>query len=100
MTRGTEELETAALEIVRLSDEVDVLSIRLVEEENRRREAEMAWQAAEEKSAQVEQEIREECWSVMERQFAEEKARWLNTWAEEVGCTSFVAYEMKRANRV
>ncbi len=86
---SAEELEVAAMEIVRLSEEVDVLTLRLVEEENRRGEAEMAWKAAEEKSELVEQEVREECWSEMERRFEEEQGRWKGAWGEEVGLFAF-----------
>ncbi|KAI9874064.1 MAG: hypothetical protein M1830_010229 [Pleopsidium flavum] len=86
---STEELEVAAIEIVRLSEEVDVLNLRLVEEENRRREAEMGWRAAEERSELVEQEVREECWSEMEMRFEEEQGRWKGAWGEEVGLNAF-----------
>jgi len=79
-----EDLEFAVMEIVRLTDEVDVLNLRLVEEENRRREAEMAWKAAEEKAEMVEEEVRAECWDEMEMRLQQEQRRWKSAWVEEV----------------
>lgn len=75
-----EELEEAAKEIVRLSEDYDQLAMRLAEEEIRRSEAELklqaALQAAEEKALLIEQEVREECWSQMEADMDIEKDRW------------------------
>ncbi|KAI9844029.1 MAG: hypothetical protein M1837_005964 [Sclerophora amabilis] len=79
-----EELEVAAQEIVRLGEEVDVLQFRLLEEERRRREAEMAWRVAEERCSTVEQETREECWADLEKKMEEERSRWKTVWGEEV----------------
>lgn len=79
-----EDLEFAVMEIMRLSDEVDVLNLRLLEEENRRREAEMAWNAAEEKAEMVEEEVRAECWDEMEIRLQQEQRRWKSAWVEEV----------------
>lgn len=72
------------MEILRLTDEVDALNLRLLEEENRRREAEMAWKAAEEKAEMVEEEVRAECWDEMEMRLQEEQRRWKSAWLEEV----------------
>ncbi|KAI9678767.1 MAG: hypothetical protein M1817_005824 [Caeruleum heppii] len=78
-----EELEQAAQELLRLSEEVDVLHFKLAEEENRRRDAEAAWKAAEERCIAVEQEVREECGADMERRIEEERRRWKGAWCEE-----------------
>lgn len=71
-------------EIARLNEEVEILNVRLAEEEGRRKEAEENWQRAEEKAEAIEMEIREECWSEMERRLDEEKRRWMGAWGEEV----------------
>ena len=76
----TEELEQAANEIARLSQDCDQLAVRLAEEEIKRTEAELklqaVLQAAEEKSLLIEQEIREECWAQMEADMGAERERW------------------------
>lgn len=79
-----EDLEFAVMEIVRLTDEADVLNLRLLEEENRRREAEIAWKAAEEKAAMVEEQVRAECLDEMEIKLEQEQRRWKSAWFEEV----------------
>ena len=78
-----EELEQAANEIARISEEADLLAVRLAEEQIRRSEAELRLQAAEEKAAAIEQEIREECWSEMEARIEEERERWRRAKEEE-----------------
>jgi chromosome segregation ATPase len=78
-----EELEYAAQEIARLTEELDVMGLRLTDEESRRREMENAWKSAEERCALVEQEVREECWLEMERRMEEERRRWKGAWGEE-----------------
>ncbi|KAI9808942.1 MAG: hypothetical protein M1827_007116 [Pycnora praestabilis] len=80
---SSEEFEYAAQEIARLSEELDVMNIRLAEEEKRRKEAESAWKVSEEKCVLVEQEVREECWSEMEKKVEEERVRWKGAWTEE-----------------
>jgi hypothetical protein len=77
-------IEMAFSEIARLNEEVEILNVRLAEEEGRRKEAEENWQRAEEKAEAIEMEIREECWSEMERRLDEEKRRWMGAWGEEV----------------
>ena len=76
-------LEMAFSEIARLSEEVEILTIRLSEEEGRRREAEEEWQKAEEKAEAIETAVREECWGDMEGKLAEERRRWMGAWGEE-----------------
>lgn len=83
----TEELEQAASEIARLSEDCDQLAVRLAEEEIKRSEAELklqaALQAAEEKALVIEQEVREDCWSQMEADIEAEKERWRRAKEED-----------------
>ena len=81
---NTAELEAATLEVEKLSEEVAILAMRLADEQERRREAEEAWQRAEEKAEETEREVREECWNEMERRIEEERRRWKGAWGEEV----------------
>lgn len=76
-------VEMAFSEIARLNEEVEILNVRLAEEEGRRREAEENWQNAEDKAEVVEMEVREECWTEMERRLDEERRRWMGAWGEE-----------------
>lgn len=78
-----EELEQAANEIARLSQEADLLSVRLAEEEIRRTEVELRLRAAEEKAEAIEAEVREDCWSEMEARIEEERERWRKAKEEE-----------------
>ena len=77
-------VEMAFSEIARLNEEVEILHVRLTEQEERRKEAEENWQKAEEKAEVIEMEVREECWSEMERRTEEERRRWMGAWGEEV----------------
>ena len=77
-------VEMAFSEIARLSEEVEILNVRLAEEEGRRKEAEENWQNAEDKAEVVEMEVREECWTEMEKRLEEERRRWMGAWGEEV----------------
>ena len=74
----------AFAEIARSSEEVEILNVRLNEEEGRRRDAEEAWQRAEEKAEEIEGSVREECWGEMEARLTEERRRWMGAWGEEV----------------
>lgn len=76
-------VEMAFSEIARLNEEVEILGVKLADEERRRREAEEAWQRVEEKVEEIEREVREECWEEMERKIEEERRRWMNAWGEE-----------------
>ena len=78
-------VEMAFSEIARLNEEVEILNVRLTEQEERRKEAEENWQKAEEKAEVIEMEVREECWNEMERRTEEERRRWMGAWGEEVG---------------
>ena len=76
-------VEMAFSEIARLNEEVELLNLRLAEEERRRREAEGNWQRAEDKAEGIEMEVREECWGEMEQRLEEERRRWKGAWGEE-----------------
>ena len=77
-------LEMASSEIARLNEEIDILNVKLHEEEGRRREAEEEWQRAEDRAEEIEGVIREECWQEMETRLEEERRRWMNALGEEV----------------
>ncbi|MCJ1250956.1 hypothetical protein MMC30_008185 [Trapelia coarctata] len=77
------DIEVLATDLVKLGDEVEVLTARLAEEQARRREAEEGWQQAEERAEEMEREAREECWSEMEKRLEEERRRWMGAWGEE-----------------
>lgn len=77
-------MEMAFSEIARLTEEVEVLGVKLAEQEGRRQEAEEGWQRADEKMEEIERQVREECWSEMERRTGEDRRRWINAWGEEV----------------
>ncbi|KAL8988968.1 MAG: hypothetical protein Q9177_002039 [Variospora cf. flavescens] len=76
-------VEMAFSEIARLGEEVEILGVKLNEEESRRREAEEAWQKAEDRAEEIERIVREECWDEMERKMAEERRRWMGAWGDE-----------------
>ncbi|KAI4088914.1 MAG: hypothetical protein LQ344_005744 [Seirophora lacunosa] len=76
-------VEMAFSEIARLGEEVEILQVKLNEEEGRRREAEEAWQKAEDRAEDVERAVREECWDEMEQKMAEERRRWMGAWGDE-----------------
>jgi hypothetical protein len=82
-------VEMAFSEIARLNEEVEILNVRLAEEEGRRNEAEENWQRAEDRAEAIELEVREECWNEMERRTEEERRRWMSAWGEEVSSTIF-----------
>lgn len=77
-------VELAYSEIARLTEEVEVLNVKLAEEQGRRREAEEEWRRAEDRAEDIELQVREECWQEMERRMEEEKRRWMSAWGEEV----------------
>jgi chromosome segregation ATPase len=71
-----EELENANAEIARLTAEMEVFALRLSEETARRKAAEASWTAAEDHMADLEQEIRDECYLEMETAVEQERRRW------------------------
>jgi hypothetical protein len=78
------DVEALTMQVVRLEDDVEVLTVKLAEEQARRREAEEAWRKAEEMAEVREQEAIEECFESMEKKFEEERRRWMNRMEEEV----------------
>jgi hypothetical protein len=71
-----EELESANAEIARLTQEMEIFALRLTEETARRKAAEASWAAAEEHMAELEQDIRDECYTEMEAAVDQERRRW------------------------
>ncbi|CBX99817.1 similar to kinesin family protein [Plenodomus lingam JN3] len=71
-----EDLEAAHAEIARLSAEIEVLALQLAEESKRRRAAELSWTAAQDHLADIEQQIRDECYLAMEAAVDQERRRW------------------------
>ncbi|KAK5006670.1 hypothetical protein LTR28_006217, partial [Elasticomyces elasticus] len=79
-----EELEHALTEIAKLREELDISQLQLREEMQRRRDTEASWKVAEERVAEVEQEVREEVWQEMEERLVQEQARWRQARNEEL----------------
>lgn len=79
-----EELEMAAQEIARITEEYEAVVMKLAEEEIARAEAEMKLKAAEERCLMIEQDVREECWAEMDERMEEERKRWQLAWDEQV----------------
>ena len=77
-------VEMAFSEIARLNEEVEILNIKLTEEEGRRKEAEENWQSAEDKAEETELQVREECWREMEKWTENARCRWMGAWGAEV----------------
>ncbi|MCJ1282601.1 hypothetical protein MMC26_001926 [Xylographa opegraphella] len=77
------DVEVLAMDVIRLGDEVEVLTVRLSEEQARRREAELGWQRAEERAEEIEREVREEYWIDMEKRVEEERRRWMGALGDE-----------------
>lgn len=71
-----EELEFANAEIARLTQEIEIFALRLSEETARRKSAEASWAAAEDHMADLEQDIRDECYAEMETAVDQERRRW------------------------
>jgi len=69
-------MEIAALEIARLSEEVDYLRTSLEQETEKRHEAESHLLSLSDRLMELEQEIREDCVAEFEQRLAVELARW------------------------
>lgn len=80
-------MEIAALEIARMSEEIDGLRLELAREQERRLEVEAHLETAreeiEERILEKEAEVREECYLEMETKLQQEMQRWKATWATE-----------------
>ncbi|KAH8801749.1 kinesin family protein-like protein [Xylogone sp. PMI_703] len=79
-----EAMEIAAIEIARMSEEIDGLRNELESEQQKRMECESHLLSMEDRLLDLESEIREECYQEMEKRMQEEMARWKATWATEV----------------
>lgn len=77
-------MEAAALEIARLSEDVDYLRQALDEEQSARQEAESHLLSMEDRMIELEQVIREECTAEFERRLEIEMARWRATLQVEM----------------
>lgn len=78
-----ETMEIAALEIARMSEEIDGLRAELLAEQQRRLETEAHLESMIDRILEVEAEVREECYSEMEKQMESEMRRWKASWAAE-----------------
>jgi hypothetical protein len=78
-----DELEAANTEVARLTQEIEIFALRLSEETARRKAAEASWAAAEDHMADLEQEIRDECYLEMETAVGQERRRWQTALEEE-----------------
>lgn len=79
-----EELESALVEIERLTKENSNLTMKLGEEEIMRAELEMRLSVSEERCMEIEQDVREECWTEMDERMEEERRRWQTALEEQV----------------
>jgi hypothetical protein len=77
-------MEAAALEIARLSEEVEYLRQALEEERSARQEAESHLLSMEDRMVELEQVIREDCTAEFERRLEIEMARWRATMQVEM----------------
>jgi len=80
-------MEIAALEIARMSEEIDGLRSELLMEQERRLEVEAHLESSraesEHRVEEKETEVREECYLHMEQRLQQEMQRWKATWALE-----------------
>ncbi|CAD6447238.1 591035b0-54be-491e-8469-e266ad678ad4 [Sclerotinia trifoliorum] len=72
-----ETMEIAALEIARMSEEIDGLRSELERETRLRMESEAHLQSMEDRMLELEMDIREECYGEMERRIQEEARKWM-----------------------
>jgi len=84
---GRETMELAALEIARMSEEIDGLRAELQAEQEQRLEIsahlETLRSELEDRLLEKEAEVREECYIEMEQKLQQEMQRWKNIWAME-----------------
>jgi chromosome segregation ATPase len=78
-----EELDAANTEVARLTQEIEIFALRLSEETARRKAAEASWASAEDHMADLEQEIRDECYLETETAVDQERRRWQTALEEE-----------------
>ena len=78
-----ETMEIAALEIARMSEEIDGLRGELIVEQERRMELEAHVESMKDREVEIEAEVREECYLEMEERFEMEMNRWKARWVQE-----------------
>jgi hypothetical protein len=78
-----ETMEIAALEIARMSEEIDGLRSELKEEQDRRLESEAHLESMRDRMVEIEMDVREEMFSEMEKQMESEMRRWKARFAVE-----------------
>lgn len=78
-----ETMEIAALEIARMSEEIDGLREELRKSESARMELEAHLESFQDRAIEIEAEIREECYLEMEKKIQSELARWKANWVME-----------------
>lgn len=76
-------MEIAALEIARMSEEIDGLRSELLSAHQARLETDAHLESMADRMMELEQEIREECYAEMEGRLQSEIARWKATWQAE-----------------
>jgi Kinesin motor domain len=78
-----ETMEIAALEIARMSEEIDGLREELRRSESARMELEAHLESFQDRAVEIEAEVREECYLEMENKLKSEMARWKAAWVVE-----------------
>jgi len=78
-----ETMEIAALEIARMSEEIDGLRAELLSEQQRRLECEAHLESLSARAGEIEQEVREECYLELESKLDSEMRRWKLVWEGE-----------------
>ncbi|PBP23600.1 kinesin family protein [Diplocarpon rosae] len=76
-------MEIAALEIARMSEEIDGLRAELLSSHQLRLETEAHLESMQDRALELEQEIREDCHAELEARLASELRRWKAVWAAE-----------------
>lgn len=76
-------IESGAVDVAALAEEVAVLRLELTAEARRRRDVESSWIAAERRAEETDAAVRDECWGAFEAQLVREKARWRAAWEVE-----------------
>ncbi|PMD63677.1 P-loop containing nucleoside triphosphate hydrolase protein [Hyaloscypha bicolor E] len=78
-----ETMEIAALEIARMSEEIDGLRHELSKSESARMELEAHLESFQDRAVEIEAEVREECYMEMEKKMQSELQRWKIVWESE-----------------
>jgi hypothetical protein len=78
-----ETMEIAALEIARMSEEIDGLRAELLSEQQRRLECEAHLESFSDRAAEMEAEVREECYLELESKLESEMRKWKMVWEGE-----------------